>query len=78
MVCGLQTVLGGHGAPGIELAHKVRLPEQVGAVLSEAERAGATIVPPAPVRSGSGTSGAFADPRWLRVGGGPQPRVDNR
>ena len=47
MVCGLRTVLGGHGAPGIELAHKVRLPEQVGAVLSEAERAGATIVPPA-------------------------------
>ncbi len=53
MVCCLQTVLGGHGAPGIELAHQVRLSEHVGAALSGAERAGATIVPPAPVRSGA-------------------------
>jgi len=47
MVFGLRTALGGHGAPGIELAHNVRLPEEVGAVLAEAERAGANIVRPA-------------------------------
>ncbi len=46
MVFGLWTALGGHGAPGIELAHNVRSPEEVSAVLAEAERAGATIVRP--------------------------------
>src|SRR5947209_1183236 len=40
MVFGLWTALGGHGAPGIELAHNVRSPEEVTAVLEEAERAG--------------------------------------
>jgi hypothetical protein len=40
MVFGRWSALGGHGAPGIELAHNVRSPEEVGAVLAEAERAG--------------------------------------
>jgi hypothetical protein len=40
MVFGLWTGLGGHGAPGIELAYNVGPPEQVSAVLAEAERAG--------------------------------------
>src|SRR6516225_10946527 len=44
MVFGLWTALGGHGAPGIELAHNVRSPEEVAAVLEEARRAGGTIV----------------------------------
>jgi catechol 2,3-dioxygenase-like lactoylglutathione lyase family enzyme len=43
MVFGLWTALGGHGAPGIELAHNVRSPDEVSAVLAEAERAGGTI-----------------------------------
>src|SRR5215475_16018184 len=42
MVFGLWTALGGHGAPGIELAHNVRSPEEVGVVLAEAVRAGGT------------------------------------
>ncbi|HZS22195.1 MAG TPA: VOC family protein, partial [Pseudonocardiaceae bacterium] len=62
MVFGLWTALGGHGAPGIELAHNVRSPEEVGAVLAEAERAGGTVVR-APARADwGGTTGAFADP----------------
>jgi catechol 2,3-dioxygenase-like lactoylglutathione lyase family enzyme len=62
MVFGLWTQLGGHGAPGIELAHNVRSPEEVDAVLAEAERAGGTIVRPAARMDWGGTSGAFADP----------------
>jgi catechol 2,3-dioxygenase-like lactoylglutathione lyase family enzyme len=62
MVFGLWTALGGHGAPGIELAHNVRSPEEVGALLAEAERAGGTIVRPAARADWGGTSGAFADP----------------
>jgi uncharacterized protein len=62
MVFGLWTALGGHGAPGIELAHNVRSPEEVGAVLAEAERAGGTILRPAARAEWGGTSGAFADP----------------
>jgi uncharacterized protein len=46
MVFGLWTALGSHGAPGIELAHNVRSPEDVGALLADAERAGGTIVRP--------------------------------
>jgi uncharacterized protein len=61
MVFGLWTALGGHGAPGIELAHNVRSPEEVAAVLAEAQRAGGTIVR-APTRADwGGTTGAFAD-----------------
>lgn len=62
MVFGLWTALGGHGAPGIELAHNVRSPEDVGAVLTAAERAGGTIIRPAASTNWGGTSGAFADP----------------
>lgn len=47
MVFGLWTALGGHGAPGIELAHNVRSPEQVDALLAAAVEAGATLVRPA-------------------------------
>ncbi len=62
MVFGLWTALGGHGAPGIELAHNVRSPEDVDALLAAAERAGATIVRPAANAEWGGYSGAFADP----------------
>ena len=62
MVFGLWAALGGHGAPGIELAYNVRSPEEVSAVLAEAERAGGSISRPAAVAEWGGTSGAFADP----------------
>jgi catechol 2,3-dioxygenase-like lactoylglutathione lyase family enzyme len=62
MVFGLWTQLGGHGAPGIELAHNVRAPEAVQAVLDEAERAGGTVARAAAKMDWGGTSGAFADP----------------
>ena len=62
MVFGLWTALGGHGAPGIELAHNVRSPEEVEAVLSQAGQAGGTVVRPAARTGWGGYSGAFADP----------------
>ncbi|KJE75218.1 VOC family protein [Ferrimicrobium acidiphilum] len=62
MVFGLWTGLGGHGAPGIELAHNVRSPEEVAATLFHAEQAGGTIVRPAARAEWGGTSGAFLDP----------------
>ena len=62
MVFALWTALGGHGAPGIELAHNVRAPEEVAAVLDAAERAGGAIVRPSERQPWGGTSGAFADP----------------
>ena len=62
MVFGLWTALGGHGAPGIELAHNVRSPSQVDEVLARAKQAGATIVRPAAQAEWGGYSGAFADP----------------
>ena len=62
MVFGLWTALGGYGAPGIELAHNVRSPEDVEALLAEAERAGGTIRRAATRMDWGGTSGAFADP----------------
>jgi catechol 2,3-dioxygenase-like lactoylglutathione lyase family enzyme len=62
MVFGLWTALGGHGAPGIELAYNVRSAEEVGSVLSDAERAGGTIVRKAARAEWGGTTGAFADP----------------
>jgi len=62
MVFGLWTRLGGHGAPGIELAHNVRSPEEVSALLADAERAGGTIVRHAEIADWGGTTGAFADP----------------
>jgi predicted lactoylglutathione lyase len=62
MVFGLWTKLGGHGAPGIELAHNVRSPDEVDALLAEAQRAGGTLVRPASRPGWGGYSGAFADP----------------
>jgi predicted lactoylglutathione lyase len=62
MVFGLWTALGGHGAPGIELAYNVRSPEEVDAILSEAARAGGTIVRAAARAEWGGITGAFADP----------------
>jgi uncharacterized protein len=62
MVLGLSTALGGHGAPGIELAQNVRAPEEVAVVLAEAEQAGGKIVRPAARAEWGGMSGAFADP----------------
>jgi catechol 2,3-dioxygenase-like lactoylglutathione lyase family enzyme len=62
MVFGLWTALGGHGAPGIELAHNVRSPEEVDALLAAAVEAGATLVRPAARADWGGYTGAFADP----------------
>ena len=62
MVLGLWTALGGHGAPGVELAYNVRAPEDVAPLLADAERAGGTIVRPAGPAEWGGTTGAFADP----------------
>src|SRR5918995_7021592 len=62
MVLGLWTELGGHGAPGIELAHNVRTPEEVGEILADAEGVGGTIVRAAAHAEWGGTTGAFADP----------------
>jgi catechol 2,3-dioxygenase-like lactoylglutathione lyase family enzyme len=62
MAFGLWTALGGHGAPGIEIAHNVRTPEEVATLLIAAEAAGGSIVRPAEVAEWGGTSGAFADP----------------
>ena len=62
MVFGLWTAVGGHGAPGVELAHNVRTPEEVELVLAAAERAGGSIKRRATKMDWGGTSGAFADP----------------
>jgi catechol 2,3-dioxygenase-like lactoylglutathione lyase family enzyme len=62
MVFGLWTELGGHGAPGIELAYNVRTPQEVAVTLADAQRAGATILRPSAIAEWGGTSGAFADP----------------
>jgi uncharacterized protein len=62
MVFGLWTALGGHGAPGIELAHNVRSPQEVDALLAGAVQAGATIARPAARADWGGYTGAFADP----------------
>jgi catechol 2,3-dioxygenase-like lactoylglutathione lyase family enzyme len=62
MVFGLWAGLGGHGAPGIELAYNVRSPEDVTAVLVQAEQAGGTITRSAARAEWGGTTGAFSDP----------------
>jgi hypothetical protein len=62
MVFGLWTALGGHGAPGIELAHNVRSADEVDALLAQAVQAGATLARPAARADWGGYSGAFADP----------------
>jgi catechol 2,3-dioxygenase-like lactoylglutathione lyase family enzyme len=61
IVFGLWTALGGHGAPSVELAHNVRTPEEVEAVLIEAQRAGGTIVRPAARAEWGGNC-----PTWTR------------
>ena len=62
MIFGLWAALGGHGAPGVELAHNVRSPGEVDALLAEAKRAGGRIVRPAAKADWGGYTGAFADP----------------
>ena len=62
MVFGLWAALGGHGAPGVELAYNVRSPAEVDAVLEEAKSAGGSIVRPAAHADWGGYTGAFADP----------------
>ncbi len=61
-IFGLWTALGGHGAPGIELAHNVRSPDEVDRLLAAAAAAGATIVRPGTRAEWGGYTGAFADP----------------
>jgi uncharacterized glyoxalase superfamily protein PhnB len=51
---------GGWG--GITLAHNVRSPEEVDAVLAEAERAGATVARTGAATFWGGYSGVFHDP----------------
>lgn len=48
--------------PGFSLAHNVNSPEEVDAVMSEAEKAGAKIIKPAQKVFWGGYSGYFADP----------------
>ena len=62
MVLGLWTELGGHGAPGIELAHNVRSEGEVDDVLTDAREAGGTVVRPGHRAAWGGYTGAFADP----------------
>lgn len=62
MVFGLWTALGGHGAPGIEIAHNVGSPAEVDAVLAAAVAAGGELRRPAAHMDWGGYSGAFADP----------------
>jgi len=62
MVFGLWAALGGHGAPGVELAHNVRSPSEVDVVLAAAVRAGGTIARPAARADWGVYTGAFADP----------------
>ncbi|CAN5235241.1 VOC family protein [soil metagenome] len=51
---------GGWG--GVTLAHNVRSPDEVNAVLAEAERAGATVARPGAETFWGGYSGVFVDP----------------
>jgi len=76
MVFGLWTALGGHGAPGIELAHNVRSPEEVDALLAAAEKGRRDDRPSGrPCRVGW-LHGRLRRPRGIRVGGSPQPRLE--
>jgi predicted lactoylglutathione lyase len=62
MVFGLWTALGGHGAPGIELAHNVRSEGEVDQLLAAAEGAGGRLIRPGHQAPWGGYTGAFADP----------------
>jgi catechol 2,3-dioxygenase-like lactoylglutathione lyase family enzyme len=52
----------GGGWGGVTLAHNVRSPEEVDAIMQQAEKAGATIARPAAETFWGGYSGAFVDP----------------
>jgi catechol 2,3-dioxygenase-like lactoylglutathione lyase family enzyme len=56
------TVADGGGWGGITLAHNVRSPEEVDAVLAEAEAAGGTIGRPGATAFWGGYTGVFLDP----------------
>ena len=60
------------GLTRFSLAHNVTEEEQVGSVLAEAVKAGATRVKEAQ-EVFFGRHGFFADPRWLPVGGSVEP-----
>jgi uncharacterized protein len=62
MVVALWAALGGHGAPGVEIAHNVASPAEVDAVLAAAAQAGAQPVRAAAATDWGGYAGAFADP----------------
>ena len=66
---------GGWG--GITLAYNARSPAEVDAVLAEVEAAGGTILRPGAETFWGGYSGAFADSRRPRLGGRPQPALDD-
>jgi uncharacterized protein len=61
MVFGLWAALGGHGAPGVELAHNVGSAAEVESVIAEAERAGGRVVRTPERAVWGGFTGAFAD-----------------
>jgi predicted lactoylglutathione lyase len=52
----------GDGFDGVVLAHNVRSPDEVDAVMAEADRAGARITEPAAKAFWGGYSGKFLDP----------------
>ncbi len=62
MVFGLWSALGGHGAPGLELAYNVSSPAEVADVLAEAVEAGGTVVRQVARAEWGGITAAFADP----------------
>src|SRR2546429_18724 len=68
IVFGLWAALGGHGAPGVELAHNVPSPEEVDVLLADAERAGGTPNRPAQRAPWGASTGAF--PELARRGWG--------
>lgn len=55
-------VIDSGGWGGITLAHNVRSPEEVNALLEQAQAAGATITKPAEKMFWGGYAGAFVDP----------------
>ena len=73
IVFGLWTALGGHGAPGIELAHNVRSAAEVDAVLAAAERAGGTIARPGTRQDWGGLFRRLCRPGRVCLGGRAQP-----
>src|SRR6202521_3280056 len=61
MIFGLSAALGGHRAPGIDLANNVCSPEEVDALIAAARRVGGTITRPAARAASGGYPGAFID-----------------